>query len=360
MGMRGALLKKIDRIVVKLGTGVLTDAHKQPDLAQMEQLVSQIVTQRKAGKEMVVVTSGAVGAGMGVLGHEKRPIELAELQACAAVGQSRLMTVYERLFAQFSLPVAQVLLTHDDLQHHDRHLNARNTLVTLLRRGVIPIINENDAISFTELRFGDNDKLSALVACLLPADLLVILTTVDGVMEDFAKKSARVLPTVEHIDDTIQSLAGGTISATAVGGMASKIEAAKIVVRSGIPLVIASGQKPGTLARIMGAEEEGTVFVPKPNKLKGRKRWIAFFHHPKGTLIVDEGAKKALREAGKSLLPPGIARLEGQFTAGEIVRICDLNGTEFARGICEFDSRAIAEGRLARVEVVHRDNLVVL
>jgi glutamate 5-kinase len=358
--MRGELLKNISRIVVKLGTGVLTDARKQPDLVQMEQLVSQIAAQRTAGKEIVIVTSGAVGAGMGVLGYERRPSELAELQACAAVGQSRLMTVYEKLFGQFSLHVAQVLLTHDDLQHHDRHLNARNTLVTLLGRGVIPIINENDAISFTELRFGDNDKLSALVACLLPADLLVILTTVEGVMENFATKSARVLATIEHIDETIQSLAGGTNNAIAVGGMASKIEAAKIVVRSGIPLVIASGQKPGTLARTINGEEEGTMFVPQPNKLKGRKRWIAFFHHPKGTLVVDEGAKRALREAGKSLLLPGIARVEGPFTAGEIVRICDLNGTEFARGICDFDSKAIASGQLERVEIVHRDNLVVL
>jgi glutamate 5-kinase len=297
---------------------------------------------------------------MGMLGYQRRPTELAELQACAAVGQSRLMTVYERLFARFGLNVAQVLLTHDDLQHHDRHLNARNTLVTLLSRGVIPIINENDAISFTELRFGDNDKLSALVTCLLPADLLVILTTVEGVIENFAKPGARVVPIVTQIDETIERLAGGTARATAVGGMTSKIEAAKIAVRSGIPLVIASGRAPDILARILNGEEEGTVFVPHPNKLKGRKRWIAFFHHPKGTLFVDDGAKKALREAGKSLLPPGIARLDGQFAAGEIVRICDLNGTEFARGICDFDSKTISGGQLARVEVVHRDNLVVL
>jgi glutamate 5-kinase len=217
--MRGELLKNIGRIVLKLGTGVLTDARKHPDLVQMERLVSEVAAQRHAGKQMVVVTSGAVGAGMGVLGYERRPSELAELQACAAVGQSRLMTVYEKLFAHFGLHVAQVLLTHDDLQHHDRHLNARNTLVALLSRGVIPIINENDAISFTELKFGDNDKLSALVTCLLPADLLVILTTVEGVIANFAEKSARVLPTVEHIDETIESLAGGTTSATAVGAV---------------------------------------------------------------------------------------------------------------------------------------------
>src|SRR3954470_9161164 len=216
--VRSELLKEISRIVVKLGTGVLTDSRKHPDLAQMEQLVGQVAEQRKAGKEMVLVSSGAVGAGMGALGHEKRPSELAELQACAAVGQSRLMSTYEKLFAKFDLPVAQVLLTHDDLQHHERHLNARNTLVRLLQHGVIPIINENDAVSFTEIKFGDNDKLSALVACLLPADLLIILTTVEGVIENFGRADSRVIPTISRIDSDLEKIAGGTTSATAVGG----------------------------------------------------------------------------------------------------------------------------------------------
>jgi glutamate 5-kinase len=358
--VRRELLKDISRIVVKLGTGVLTDSRKQPDLAQMEQLVAQMAEQRKAGKEIVVVTSGAVGAGMGVLGYEKRPNELAELQACAAVGQSRLMGIYKDLFSKHDLHVAQVLLTHDDLEHHERHLNARNTLVTLLSRGVVPIINENDAISFTELKFGDNDKLSALVASLLPADLLVILTTVDGVIENFGKANPKTIPLIEHIDGAIENLAGGTESATAVGGMKSKVEAAKIAVRSGIPLVIASGRKKNLLARVVANEDEGTLFVPQPTKLQGRKRWIAFFHYPKGTLYVDEGAKMALREKGKSLLPPGVSRCEGDFTAEDVVRICDLNGTEFARGIAAFSSDEIKARTLQRVEVVHRDNLVIL
>jgi len=358
--VRRELLKDISRLVVKLGTGVLTDSRKQPDLAQLEQLVAQIAAQRKAGKEVVMVTSGAVGAGMGVLGYEKRPSELAELQACAAVGQSRLMAIYEKLFAKHDLHVAQVLLTHDDLEHHERHLNARNTLVTLLSRGVVPIINENDAISFTELKFGDNDKLSALVASLLPADLLIILTTVDGVIENFGKANPKTISVIETIDGGIESMAGGTDSATAVGGMKSKIEAAKIVVRSGIPLVIASGKKKNMLARVLDGEDEGTLFVPQPTKLQGRKRWIAFFHHPKGALFVDEGAKQALREKGKSLLPPGIARCEGTFAAEDVVRLCDLNGTEFARGIAAFSSTEINSRTLQRVEVVHRDNLVIL
>jgi glutamate 5-kinase len=306
------------------------------------------------------VTSGAVGAGMGALGYDKRPGDLAELQACAAVGQSRLMAIYAELFAKHKLSVAQVLLTHEDLEHHERHLNARNTLVTLLDHGVVPIINENDAISFTEIKFGDNDKLSALVASLLPADLLVILTTVDGVIENFGRADSRTIPTIDQIDSELEKIAGGTDSATAVGGMASKIQAAKIVVRSGIPLVIASGKKKNVLATVFNGEDEGTLFVPQPTKLQGRKRWIAFFHHPKGALFVDDGAKKALRESGKSLLPPGVARCEGEFAAGDVVRVCDLNGTEFARGIAKFNADEVRARKLARVELVHRDDLVIL
>lgn len=358
--MRSDLLNEVSRVVVKLGTGVLTDSRKQPDPAQMQQLVTQMAEQRKAGREIVMVTSGAVGAGMGALGYERRPTDLAQLQACAAVGQSRLMSMYEKLFSAFGLHVAQVLLTHDDLEHHERHLNARNTLVTLLHQGVIPIINENDAVSFTELKFGDNDTLSALVSCLLPADLLVILTTVDGVIENFGKPNPRTLPRIERIDTALEEMAGGTQSETAVGGMASKVEAARIVMRAGIPLVIASGKKHQTLTRILAGEEEGTLFVPQPNKLKGRKRWIAFFHHPKGTLFVDEGAKKALREKGKSLLPPGVTRCEGDFASGDVVRVCDPNGTEFARGICDFNAEAVLARQLPRTELIHRDNLVIL
>ncbi|MBI4328068.1 MAG: glutamate 5-kinase [Chloroflexi bacterium] len=358
--MRRALLNNVSRIVVKLGTGVLTDSRKQPDRGQMEQLVGQVAALRQAGKEMLLVSSGAVGAGMGALGYDKRPTELAELQACAAVGQSRLMATYAELFGRFNLPVAQVLLTHDDLQHHERHLNARNTLVRLLQHGVVPIINENDTVSFTEIKFGDNDRLSALVACLLPADLLIILTTVAGVMQNYGQTNSTTLLTIEQVDETVEKIAGGTTSATAVGGMASKIQAAKMVIRSGIPLVIASGKQPEVLARILDGSEEGTIFVPRPNKLAGRKRWIAFFHHPKGSLFVDEGAKKALREKGKSLLPPGITKCEGPFSAGDVVRICDADGTEFARGISAADSQAVETRNLPRAEVVHRDNLVIL
>jgi glutamate 5-kinase len=358
--VRRESLQSVTRLVVKLGTGILTDSRKLPDLDRMEQLVQQVAAQHRAGREVVLVSSGAVGSGMGVLGFERRPTGLAELQACAAVGQSRLMTTYARLFAQHDLSVAQVLLTHEDLRHHDRHLNARNTLVTLLDRHVVPIINENDVVSFTELKFGDNDKLSALVTCLLPADLLVILTTVDGVIANFGKANPHRLSIIDKIDPALETLSLGTASATAVGGMATKIQSARVTIRAGIPMVIASGAKKNVLARILDGEDEGTLFVPQPSRLKGRKRWIAFFHHPKGTLVVDDGAKTALREKGKSLLPPGIARCEGRFAAGDVVSICDLNGLEFARAITEHDSDAIQARRLSRTEIVHRDNLVIL
>ena len=353
-------LKETSRLVVKFGTGILTSRSKQIDPGQIEQLVAQVAAQCQAGREVVVVSSGAVGAGMGVLAMDKRPTDLSNLQACAAVGQSQLMSTYTELFARHNLPVAQVLLTHDDLEHRERHLNARNTLVSLLAKGVVPIVNENDAVSYTELKFGDNDWLAALVACLLPADLLVILTTVDGLVKNFGKKKPSTIPVVEQIDANIQKLAGGTLSATAIGGMETKLRAARMTVRTGIPMVIASGRKKRTLANILGGQDEGTFFVPRPARLKGRKRRIAFFHHPKGSLWVDDGARDALRDKGKSLLPPGVARCSGDFARGDVVRICDINGTEFSRGISRFDSDEIRARKLKGVEIVHRNDLVIL
>ena len=358
--MERASLKETSRLVVKLGTGILTSRSKQIDPAQVEQLVAQVAAQRGAGREVVVVSSGAVGAGMGALGLAKRPTDLSDLQACAAVGQSRLMSTYSELFARHNQPVAQVLLTHDDLEHRDRHLNARNTLVSLLDKGVVPIVNENDAVSYTELKFGDNDWLAALVACLLPADLLVVLTTVDGLVENFGKKNPRTLPIVETIDANIKRLAGGTLSATAIGGMEAKLRAAAMTARTGIPMVIASGKKKRVLANLLDGRDEGTFFVPRPGRLRGRKRRIAFFHHPKGSLWVDNGARDALRDKGKSLLPPGVARCNGDFAKGDVVRICDLDGTEFSRGISRFDADEIRARKLKGIEIVHRNDLVIL
>ncbi|MEC7811934.1 MAG: glutamate 5-kinase, partial [Verrucomicrobiota bacterium] len=345
---------------VKFGTGILTSRSKQIDPGQIEQLVSQVAAQRQAGREIIVVSSRAVGAGMGVRAMAKRPTDLSDLQACAAVGQSQLMSTYTKLFSRHNMQIAQVLLTHDDLEDKDRHLNARNTLVSLLNKGVVPIVNENDAVSYTELKFGDNDWLAALVACLLPADLLVILTTVDGLVKNFGKKKPSTIPVVEKIDADIQKLAGGTSSATAIGGMEAKLRAARMTARTGIPMVIASGRKKRTLANILVGQDEGTFFVPRPGRLKGRKRRIAFFHHPKGSLWVDNGARDALRDKGKSLLPPGVARCNGDFTRGDVVRICDLNGTEFSRGISRFDADEIRARKLKGIEIVHRNDLVIL
>lgn len=355
-------LKKVSRLVVKVGTGVLTNARNQPDQSRMRSLARELAEQHRAGRQVILVSSGAVGAGMGRLGLTRRPSELPQLQACAAVGQSRLMAIYERCFRAEGLAVAQVLLTHDDLRHKDRHLSARNTLVTLLEQDVIPIINENDAISFTELRpkFGDNDRLSALVACLLPADLLVILTTVDGVMANFGEPDAHVMPTVEKIDGALERQAKGTMSATAVGGMSAKIEAAKMVMRSGIPLVIAGGKQPGSLASVMQGENVGTLFLSGVERLRGRKRWIAFFHHPGGSVTVDDGARDAIRDRGKSLLAPGIRGVDGGFQPGEVIRILDSNGLEFARGMTDLSAEELRKGGDIRRAVVHRDNLVVL
>lgn len=358
--MRSELLGKVSRIVVKLGTGVVTDSRKRPDQVQLAQLVAQVAGLRAAGKEVVIVTSGAVGAGMGVLGYEARPAALAERQACAAVGQSRLMSTYEALFRHHDLSVGQVLLTHEDLADHTRHLNARNTLLTLLKRGVVPIINENDAVSVTELKFGDNDRLSALVASLLPADLLVILTTADGLIQNFGKPDARLLPVVSRIDAGIEAMAGGTSSATAVGGMATKISAAKIVVRAGIPLVIASGRKFDALEKILGGADEGTLFEATPAKLPSRKRWIAFYHRPAGAVVIDAGAQRALCEQGRSLLAPGIVSVDGEFASGDVVSIRDVEGGEVARGIARVASSALPGSPAGRLEVVHRDDLVIL
>jgi glutamate 5-kinase len=346
-------------LVVKLGTGVITDGRKRPDPVQVAQLVAQVAGLRAAGREVVLVSSGAVGAGMGVLGFESRPRDLAELQACAAVGQSRLMAMYESFFRHYELGVGQVLLTHDDLADHARHLNARNTLLQLLKRGVVPVVNENDVVSVTELKFGDNDRLSALVAGLLPADLLVILTTAEGLVEHFGTPEARRVSVVERISRVVAGMAGGTTSVTAVGGMQTKIEAARITLRAGIPMVIASGRQFDGLQRILEGADEGTLFVPQGPRLPSRKRWIAFYQRPEGRVTVDEGACLALVSGGRSLLAPGITDVEGDFGEGALVRVCRVTGEELARGLTRWSAGAL-RARVGEGEVIHRDDLVVL
>ena len=336
MKLRRELLGNVRCVVIKLGTGLLTDENRRLSGSRIEQVVMQLAGLREDKRQIVVVSSGAIAAGMARLGLKQRPKKLNELQACAAIGQCDLMIYYRAMFERYGIVVAQVLLTHDDLKNRDRHLNARNTLSELLARGVVPVINENDTVAVDEIKFGDNDRLGALTATLIDADLLIILSHVEGLLD----RDKHLVPVVPEITREIEALAGGTDRETNVGGMKSKIEAAKIVTRAGIPMIIAN-----TLA----ADEAGTLFLPKPGKLESRKRWIAFFQRPAGTLIVDDGAKNALCTGGKSLLAKGVVRAEGNAAAGDVVSIRDASGTEFARGL-------LREGNV----IVHRDDLVIL
>jgi glutamate 5-kinase len=344
MKLREEILGKAHRLVVKIGTGLLTDTQNRLAHDRIERLVEQLAALHQQKRQVMVVSSGAIGAGMAELGLKQRPKRLDELQAAAAIGQSKLMAVYDAVFEKSGIHVAQVLLTHDDLKNRTRHLNARNTLETLLTRGVVPIINENDTVSVDEIKFGDNDRLAALTATLIDAELLVILSHVDGLLKDGAPVAA-----VSEITREIEQLAGGTDRETSVGGMKSKIEAARIVTRAGIPMIIANGERDHVLTDLLAGKEVGTIFVPQTSKLASRKRWIAFFQHPAGTLVVDDGAKIALRDAGKSLLAKGVVRTEGKFVAGDVVSICDRNCVEFARGL-------VRDGSV----MVHRDDLVIL
>lgn len=342
MKSRQELVAPARRLVVKLGTGLLTDDRNRLDQTRVTQLADQVAT---LGRQVVLVSSGAIAAGMEVLGLTQRPKSLPELQACAAIGQSKLMRVYDELFQRHNRHVAQILLTHDDLKNRARHLNARHTLTTLLERGVIPIINENDTVSVDEIKFGDNDRLSALVAALIDADLLIILSHVEGLLDE----THNLVSLVSSVTPDIEKLAGGTDRVTSVGGMKSKLDAAKIVTRAGSPMIIASGEHPGILTDLLAGQDLGTLFLPHTPKLASRKRWIAFFQRPAGKLIVDDGAKRALCEGGKSLLPKGVVRSEGEPATGDVISICSADGREFGRGL-------IRTGNV----LVHRDDLVIL
>jgi glutamate 5-kinase len=376
MKLRKDILGNATRIVIKLGTGLLTDAQNRLSLPQIEAIVAQLAALHKAKKQIIVVTSGAIGAGMAELGIKQRPKRLDELQAAASIGQLKLMAIYDQLFAKYKITVGQILLTHDDLKNRTRHLNAQNTLKMLFDCGAVPIINENDTVSVDEIKFGDNDRLGALTATLIDADLLIILSHVDGLYEprssglgkthvpDFVFKDSNgnvveveVKSVVSKITREIEQLAGGTKRLTSVGGMRSKIEAAKIATRAGIALVIANGNQANVLRDVLAGEEVGTIFLPHADKLASRKRWIAFFQHPMGKVVVDEGAKFALSENAKSLLAKGVLSTEGKFAAGDVVSICDKNQVEFARGLAKVGGIQI---KSATGVVIHRDDLVIL
>lgn len=364
------------RVVVKVGTRVLMQRSGRPDRRRFAQLVDDIAWMRRKGYEVVLVSSGAIGAGMEAMKWKKRPDNLPDQQLAAAVGQSRLMSIYNELFQAQRFRTGQILLTHDNLKNRARHLNARNTMLNLLRHGIIPIVNENDVISVDEIRFGDNDMLASLVALLIDADLLVLLSTTNGLRETLESGRTRRIAYLETITDEAMSHVQGKGSELSTGGMASKLEAAKSAVCSGIAAVIADGRKAGTLQRIIAGEDIGTLFAlpkGKARQLSGRKQWIAFFHRASGTLTVDAGAEEAIIKKGRSLLPIGITKVEGNFEVGSLVNIQSKSGTVFARGLVEYSSRdidlikrkktaSIASilGRRDYDEVIHRDNMVVL
>ena len=375
--MGGRELTRVRRLVVKVGSGLITAREAGLDPGRIGALADELAAVRQHGTEVALVSSGAVVAGMARLRLQVRPRSIPEKQAAAAVGQSALMEHYETAFARHGVTVAQILLTQADVSARARYLNARNTLTTLLGYGVVPIINENDTVAVEEIKFGDNDNLSALVAQLIDADLLVLLTDVDGLYTGDPSRDpqARKLDTVEAVTPEIERLVWSDADRVAVGGMATKLQAAQKAAASGVPMVIASGREPGTLARVLRGEPVGTYFPPRGDRLTARKRWIAFAVPPQGRLLVDAGARQALIERGKSLLPSGVVDIEGDFDAGEVVALCaaDGDGKEFARGLVNFDAqelRTIRRAKTAEIEgllgyksvdeVVHRDNLVVL
>lgn len=353
------LEKNYRRIVIKIGSSLFYSEGKKLDFALLNNLVGQIASLVKDKRETVVVSSGAIALGMNILKLESRPKDLSHLQAIAAIGQNELMNNYRALFKKKDIHCAQVLLTWEDFDDRQRYLNAKNTLLTLLKLKSIPVINENDTISTDEIRFGDNDRLSALVASLINSELLVILSDVDGLLMQDKKTVVKI---VDEITPRIKSLASPSDKHTSVGGMIAKIEAAKIAVDSGIPCVIANGRREDILlSLIQHPDEAGTLFLPKRGSLKAKKRWIAFGSKSKGKITVDEGAQKALVNK-KSLLSVGVVDTEGDFDSGEIVSIIDRNGNEFGRGKVCFSCRQLNEikGKRSKKEVMHCDNIVIL
>ena len=359
------------RVVIKLGTGVLTSGIGQLDNARIAAVCAEVAALRARGTEVIVVSSGAVGLGMGALALAQRPKDVSKKQACAAIGQSLLMQTWQAGFAPHRLTVAQVLLTHDDLRIRSRYLGVRETLHQLVEYGTIPVINENDTVSAAEIKFGDNDTLSAMVASLVEAQYLIILSTAPGLID--LQGTKQIVPVVERITPEIEAMAGGTTSETAVGGMVSKISAAKLATRSGCGVFIASGAEPRIVSRLLAGRGPGTFFVPSGLPLEAKKRWLAYFQRPAGTIHVNECAVPVLREQGRSLLAVGVTHATGTFAAGDIANIAGPDGTIFARGIAAFaseeipalsgkhgdDLRTLYPGR-KRLEVVHRNDLVLL
>jgi glutamate 5-kinase len=374
--LRQEIVATADPLVIKVGTRVLTHADGTLNEERIARLAEDLNSIRDRGRRVVLVSSGAVGAGMSLLGLSRRPTDLARLQAVAAVGQTRLIETYDRTFCRHGRRAAQVLLTAEDIQHRIRYLNVRNTLFSLLDFGVIPIINENDTVAVDELAntFGDNDRLAALVTNLLRAPLLIILSDVDGLFDgDPASGNAHVITTVEQLDDSIRSLVRDKATGLSKGGMTSKLEAARIVTSAGESVIIASGRQPEALGQVLAGQPLGTLFVPRGKSVSQRKRWIGFSARPKGKLNLDAGAARAIVRQGRSLLAIGVLAVEGKFEKGDVVTLCDPEGREIARGLTNYRAddvqkiRGLKSARIAQVlgscpydEVVHRNNLTLV
>ena len=364
----------IRRVVVKLGTNVLTAGTDRLHRPRMVELVRQIAEARALGVEVVLVSSGAVAAGRERLQFPPRRRDLPIKQLMAAVGQSQLMHLYEQIFDLYSITVAQTLLTRDDLRDRHRYLNARNTLLACLLHGVLPIINENDVVAVDEIRLGDNDSLSALVANLVDADLLLILSDIDGLYTADPRRDpqATLIPEVRAIDDAIYALAGGS-NTRGTGGMLTKIHAADLATHGGTAVVIASGAVPNVVRRVLEGEPLGTRFPPIASRLESRKRWVLAETVRHSRVLADDGAARALRDGGKSLLPAGVVGVEGDFERGQTVRIYVGAGQEIARGLAQYSARdlrlikGLRSSQIAETlgydygpEVVHRDDMVLL
>ena len=373
-------LKKAKRIIVKVGTSTLNYATGKLNIEKIEHLVRELSDLANQGHEIILVSSGAVGAGLERMKKAQRPKTIPEKQALAAIGQGVLMHLYEKLFAEYGQTVAQVLLTKENSRQYSQYINSRNALTALLDMGVIPIINENDAVAVDELKIGDNDTLSAIVATLVDADLLIILSDIDGLYtaNPSKDKNAKLLSEIKHITPEIEQMAGGAGTAMGTGGMSTKIKAGKIAVNSGITMIIASGSEDNIIRRLIKGEDLGTIFPAKETHLKRRKSWLAFGKQICGDIIVDEGCEKAVL-SGSSLLAVGIREIAGDFSKGNTVRILSLSGREIARGSVNYNSAILAklkghqtsefksilfDNNLIRIEVydevIHRDNMVIM
>lgn len=370
--MFGALFKDAGRIVVKVGTSTLTHDNGKLNLERMELLVRDLSDLVNADKEVVLVSSGAIGAGMGKMKMAKRPKTIPQKQAVAAIGQGILMQLYEKFFGEYGQTMAQLLLTKADMEHRQRFLNARNTLLALLQMGVVPIVNENDTVAIDEIKFGDNDTLAALVAAVIDADLLILLSDIDGLYTADPRKdpTAELISVVPKVNESIEESAGSAGSKFGSGGMQTKISAAKIANNAGIPMVIANGAEHNIVRRLIAGEGLGTLFLAREIKPHLRKSWIAFGSQVVGIITVDDGCRRAILEQGKSLLPSGILAVSGDFSAGSVVSIIDGDGKEFARGISNYSQKELEQIKGVKCkeirailgykdydEAVHRDNL---